>query len=171
MNRTILGTIKSPTTLLFLGGFVVALLGFLIKEMMFYPVKATCTAPVSYYAIDKDSWTLTRGVYRFYREGINKGRTVYIGTINHYKGDLPSQSPIPVLREVRFTGTLEKNIMRTTVTSQSRRLGDQSSDAEVTKYVFPHIQPGETSTSSLYLLEGKVLASGTETVPRVLCIN
>lgn len=171
MNRTILGIIKSPTTLLFLGGFVLALLGFFLKEMFFYPVKSTCVAPMSYYAIDEDNWTLARGVYRFYSEGYNKGRTVYIGTINHYKGDLPSQSPIPVLREVRFSSTTEKNIMHSTITSQSRRLGDQSTDAEVTKYVFPHITPGDTSTSSIYLLEGKVLAAGTETVPRVLCIN
>ncbi|HEY3985267.1 hypothetical protein [Cedecea sp.] len=172
MNRTILKTVKSPGVLLFAAGFAVAVLGFAMKEFFFYPVKAVCVAPVSYYSIDEDeNWTLTRGVYRFYREGLTHGRTVYIGTISHFVGDLPKQSPIPVLREVRFTGILEKNIMRTTVASQSRRLGDQSTDAEVVKYVFPHITPGETSTSSLYLLNGKVIASGTETVPRILCIN
>ncbi|WP_435952270.1 hypothetical protein [Dryocola sp. BD626] len=171
MNRTILDTIKSPLILFFLGGIAVSLACVFIKEMVVYPMTATCVAPVSYYAIDEDKWTLTRGVYRFYREGISEGRTVYIGTISHFKGDLPSESPIPVLREVRFTGVFDNNTMRTTITSQGRRLGDQSSDEDVKKYVFPHLVPGEVSTSSLYLLEGKVLATGTEATPRVLCLD
>lgn len=172
MNRTILDTIKSPATLLFIGGFAVAVLAFFIKETVFYPLKATCISPVSFYSIDHDdNWALTRGVYRTYREGLSEGRIVYIGTLTHFQKDIPKEYPIPILREVRFEGALKGNLLRITVTGQNRRLGDQSSDEQVIKYVFPHIAAGDVYTSALYSLDGKAVATGTEAAPRVMCIN
>lgn len=172
MNRTILDTIKSPATLLFIGGFAVAMLAFLIKETVFYPLKATCISPVSYYSIDDDeNWALARGVYRTYREGLSEGRIVYIGTLTHFEKDTPKAYPIPILREVRFDGALKGNLLRITVTGQNRRLGDQSSEEQVINYVFPHINIGDVYTTALYLLDGKAIASGSEAAPRVMCIN
>ncbi|WP_343552940.1 hypothetical protein [Pantoea sp.] len=114
---------------------------------------------------------MTRGVYLAYRDGLNKGHMTFIGNISHYNQQGLIAPPTPVNRELRFTGEAHDNQFEMTVVSQSRRLSDLSTDQEVKDYVFPHIDPGSVSSSAFYLLEGKVLAAGTETVARSACVN
>lgn len=172
MSRTLLNTAKSTTTLLFCAGFLLTTIGFLMKESVIYPLQAICVAPQAYVEIDdRDNWTMARGIYRFYREGLTQARIVYTGTISHYvNGNAPAH-PIAVLREVTVEKALSGNSLRSTVLEQSRLLGDQSSNADVVNYIFPHIVAGKSHISWLYLLNGVALASGTETTPRTLCIN
>ncbi|ADP09822.1 hypothetical protein EJP617_01410 [Erwinia sp. Ejp617] len=172
MNRTLLHTVKSPAVLLFIGGFLLPIAAFLLKEMMFFPLKASCVAPQAWYEIsDNKNWTLTRGIYRFYREGLTQRRVIYTGSINHYVNGGRSLHPVAVLREVTLSTTISGNRLHSTVLQQSSRLGDQSSNADVVKYVFPHIVPGETSINAVYLLDGKALAIGSASSARTLCIN
>ena len=172
VNRSTFAFIKSPLTLLFIGGFIVAFGAFVLRSVYNTPLKSQCVAPVSFYAIRDDSHAVvTRGIYRTFRDGINKGRITFIGSIAHYGGTRPETPPVPVQREVRFEGSFTGNLLHMTVTGHNRRLGDQSTDRDVQDYVFPQIGQGDTGTTSLYLLDGKVLATGTETVPRVACIN
>ncbi|CAX54728.1 conserved uncharacterized protein [Erwinia pyrifoliae Ep1/96] len=139
---------------------------------MFFPLKASCVAPQAWYEIsDNKNWTLTRGIYRFYREGLTQRRVIYTGSINHYVNGGRSLHPVAVLREVTLSTTISGNRLHSTVLQQSSRLGDQSSNADVVKYVFPHIVPGETSINAVYLLDGKALAIGSASSARTLCIN
>lgn len=148
------------------------LLAGVIRAVVTNPLKDTCITPVSYYAIDgDDDWTVARGVYRNYREGLSRGRAVYVGTITHYQNNEAAGKPIPVLREVQYKGEIMNNLVRLTATGNSRRIGDHSSTEDVTKYVFPYIATGTTSTFSLYLLNGEAMATGTEATPRSLCVN
>lgn len=172
VNRTIFAFIKSPLVLLFIGGFILAIGGTALRTWYVSPLKEQCTFPVSYFYIHSDSdVTLTRGIYRTFRDGLNRGHMTFIGNISHFNKEGLLKQPTPVNRELRFSAEVNNNQFELTVISHSRRLSDLSTDKEVQDYVFPHIQPGSVSTSSLYLLDGKVLAAGTETVPRSACIN
>jgi hypothetical protein len=172
VNRSIFGFIKSPALWLFIGGFMLAFLGFLAKAVYTTPLKSQCVSPVSFYVItDDDNVTLTRGVYRSYRDGMNQGRITFIGSISRFIDAKLQAPPMPVQREVQFRGSFSGNLLRMTITGHHRRLGDRSDDKEVTENIFPQINQGETGNTSLYLLDGKVLATGTETVARVACIN
>jgi hypothetical protein len=172
VSRIILPNVKSSTLLWSGGSFLLVLLFFWVKEVMFYPLKNTCVAPVSYYSIDDNNhWTVARGVYHSYREGLSEVRTVYNGTIQHYTSGMPSMRAVTVLREVIIEGHLRQNRLHSTVLEQSRKLGDQSSDQQVLQYVFPHIKPGEKSTTWIYLLNGLAIATGSETTPRTVCVN
>ncbi|UVC29952.1 hypothetical protein [Pantoea sp. SOD02] len=172
VNRTISAFIKSPLSLLFLAGFVITLVGMAVRAYSVSPLKDQCDFPVSFFHIRSDSdVTMTRGMYRTYRDGFNKGHMTFIGNISHFNQQGLVAKPTPVNRELRFTGEVHDNQFEMTVVSQSRRLSDHSSDQDIKDYVFPHIDPGSVSTSSLYLLNGKMLAAGTETVPRSGCIN
>ncbi|MFK3660833.1 hypothetical protein ACI2I2_09945 [Scandinavium sp. NPDC088450] len=171
-SRSIFAFIKSPLTMLFLAGFIVAIIGSAVYAWFSTPLTSQCISPVSFYAIkDDENVTLTRGTYRTFREGLNKGRITFTGSIAHFSDDKPRQPPIPVQREVQFEGEFSGNLLHMTVTGHHRRLGDQSSDQDVTDNIFPQISNGETGTTSLYILDGKVLATGTETVARVACID
>ncbi|HFT8658733.1 TPA: hypothetical protein ACGSTA_004383 [Enterobacter cloacae] len=55
--------------------------------------------------------------------------------------------------------------------SQHRKPGGQTADQDVTDFIFPQIKPGEVATSTVYLLDDKVLASGMETVARIARMN
>jgi hypothetical protein len=172
VNRFIFAFIKSPLTWLFLGGFIVAFGAYAVHSVYNTPLKSQCVAPVSFYAIRDDNHAVvTRGVYRTYRAGLHQGRITFIGSIAHYGGTKEPEPPTPVQREVTFTGSFSGNLLNMVVTGHNRRLGDQSSDRDVQDFVFPQIGNGDTSSTSLYLLDNKVLATGTETVPRVACIN
>ncbi|MGU3415895.1 hypothetical protein ACLBW0_19365 [Enterobacteriaceae bacterium C34A] len=172
VNRSIFAFIKSPLTLLFIGGFVAAFGAYALHSIYNTPLKSQCVAPISFYAIQDDTHAvLTRGVYRTYRAGINEGRVTFIGSIAHFGGTKELEPPIPVQREVTFDASFSGNLLHMVVTGQHRRIGDQSSDQDVKDFVFPQIGHGDTSNTFLYLLDGKVLATGTETVPRVACIN
>lgn len=172
VNRSIFGFIKSPALWLFTGGFVLAFVGFFAKAVYTTPLKAQCVSPVSFYAItDNDNVTLTRGIYRSYRDGINQGRITFVGSISRFIDAKRQAPPMLVQREVQFEGSFRGNLLRMTVTGHHRRLGDQSDDKEVTENIFPQINQGGTGNTSLYVLDGKVMATGTETVARVACIN
>jgi len=172
VNRSIFAFIKSPLTLLFIGGFVVALGAFIGRAIYSTPLKSQCVAPVSFYAIHDDNHAvLTRGIYRTFRAGLHQGRITFIGSIARFNGSKTPEPAVPVQREVTFEGSFSGNLMHMVVTGHHRRIGDQSTDQDVQDFVFPQIGNGDTSNTSLYLLDGKVLASGTETVPRVACIN
>lgn len=172
VSRSIFAFIKSPLTLLFVAGFIVAFIGSAIYAWFRTPLASQCISPVSFYAIkDDENVTLTRGIYRTFREGLNEGRITFTGSISHFSDEKPLSPPIPVQREVQFEGAFSGNLLHMTVTGHHRRLGDQSNDKDVTDNIFPQIKNGETGSTSLYLLDGKVLATGTETVARVACID
>jgi hypothetical protein len=95
----------------------------------------------------------------------------FIGSIVHFDDAKKPGPPVPVQREVTFEAGFSGNLLHMVVTGHHRRLGDQSTDQDVKDFVFPQISNGDTSNAFLYLLDGKVLATGTETVPRVACIN
>ncbi|WP_148242062.1 hypothetical protein [Enterobacter asburiae] len=171
-NRSIFAIIKSPLTLLFIGGLAVGLGGIALYDFSTAPHKKVCVAPTSYYTIEDDNnATLTRGIYRSYRDGLFNGHTTYIGGISHFKDGILAGRPTSVNREVRYDVDFSGKRVHLNVTSQHRKLGDQSTDQDVRDYIFPQIAPGEVATSTLYLLDDKVLASGTETVARIACMN
>ncbi|MFG6656330.1 hypothetical protein ACG0Z5_17945 [Scandinavium sp. M-37] len=172
VNRTIFGFIKWPWVLVFVCGFIVAFTACVLYSIYASPLKSQCIAPVSLYAVkDDNDVVLTRGVYRSFRSGIDKGRVTFTGNIRHFVDDKMVGRPIPVQREVMFNANFSGDLLLMTITGHHRRLGDQSSDRDVQDYIFPQIHPGETGVTSLYLLEGKAVATGTEITPRVLCIN
>ena len=115
--------------------------------------------------------TLARGIYRSYRDGLHEGHTTYIGNIRHFQDGKRVGQASPVQRSVNYTMSFSGNLLHLTMLSHARRLGDQSNEKEVTDYIFPQLKSGETSTSSLYLLENSILASGTEMVVRIACTN
>lgn len=171
-NRSIFAFIKSPLALLFLGGMVVGLGGMALYGFQTSPYASQCIAPTSYYVIEDDNnATLARGIYRSYRDGLFSGHTTYIGTISHFRDGKRDGLPKAVNREVRYDVELSGKRIHLTVTSQHRKLGGQAPDQDVTDYIFPQIKPGEVATSTAYLLDDKVLASGTETVARIACMN
>lgn len=171
-NRSIFAIIKSPFTLLFLGGVVLGLGGMVLYGVYASPWPTTCVAPLSYYSIEDDNnATLARGIYRSYRDDLFNGHSTYIGTISRYKDGRLAARPTAVNREVRYGLGISGKRIQMTVTSQQRKLGDQSSDRDVKDYIFPQIEPGQVETSTAYLLDNKILASGSETVARIACIN
>ncbi|HDR2784022.1 TPA: hypothetical protein QCJ60_003359 [Enterobacter sichuanensis] len=171
-NRSIFAFIKSPLTLLFVGGMVVGLGGMALYGLKTSTFASQCIAPTSYYVIEDDNnATLARGIYRSYRDGLFSGHTTYIGTISHFKDGKRDGLPKAVNREVRYDVELSGKRIHLTVTSQHRKLGGQTTDQDVTDYIFPQIKPGEVATSTIYLLDDKVLASGTETVARIACMH
>ncbi|MGN7789861.1 hypothetical protein [Enterobacter sp. 22452] len=171
-NRSIFAFIKSPLTLLFLGGMVAGLGGMALYGFKTSAYASQCIAPTSYYVIEDDNnATLARGIYRSYRDGLFKGHTTYIGSISHFKDGKRDGLPKHVNREVRYDVDVSGKRIHLTVTSQHRKLGGQTTDQDVTDYIFPQINPGEVTTSTVYLLDDKVLASGTETVARIACMN
>jgi hypothetical protein len=172
VNRSIFGLIKSPWVLVFFSGFIAAFGGYLAYSIYSVPLKSQCVMPVSLYSITDDhNAVVTRGVYRTFRAGLNKGRVTFIGSISRYEDGKLSGKATPVQREILFDGSFSGNVLSTTVTGHHRRLGDQSSDSDVRTYIFPEIKNRDTGTTSLYLLDGKVVATGPETVPRFACIN
>lgn len=172
MNRTLLNIVKSPITLFFIGGFILPFMVCVLKDMVFYPLKTNCVVPQARYDISDDkNWTLTRGIYRFYRDGLTLRRVVYTGSISHYINGGRQLYPVAVLREITVSSSVSKNQLINTIIHQSSRLGDQSNNDEVVKYVFPHIIPGETSTNRIYLLDGKALAVSGENSAPTLCVN
>lgn len=171
-NRSIFAFIKSPPTLLFVGGMVAGLGGMALYGLQTTKYASQCIAPTSYYVIEDDNnATLARGIYRSYRDGLFNGHTTYIGSISHFKDGKRDGVPKAVNREVRYNVDMSGKRLHLTVTSQHRKLGGQTTDKDVTDYIFPQIKPGEIVTSTVYLLDGKVLASGTETVARIACMN
>jgi hypothetical protein len=172
VNRSIFAFIKKPSLLVFLGGFIAAFSGCVVYSLGTTPLKYQCAMPVSLYAIkDENSVVLTRGIYRSFRSGLETGRITFVGSITHFVDGKQSALPTPVMREVMVKTSFTDNLLFMTVTAQHRRLGDQSSDRDVQDYIFPQIHPGDTNTTSLYLLDGKVIATGSETVARTACIN
>lgn len=161
--------VNLKTILAFVLGFCMTLGAMFLKELYASPLREGCAMPVSYYDLRDDDVTLTRGIYRSYRDGLSRGHVTYEGNITHFHGDKRVATPEPVNREVRYDASISGNTFSMTVTGHNRRLGDKSSDTDVTDYVFPLIKPGEKGTSWLYLLNGKALATGTETVPRMVC--
>lgn len=171
VNRSIFAFIKSSWTLVFVGGFIAAFAGVVLYSLYTTPLKSQCVMPTSTYAIkDDNNVVLARGIYRTYRAGLNKGRVPYTGSISHFEDGKLTAPPSPVQREVRFDGGFTDDLLFMTVTDHHRRLGDQSSDNDVQDYIFPQINKGATSTTSMYLLDGKVIATGTEITARYVCI-
>ena len=171
VNRSIFIFIKRQQ-ILFAGGLMTGLaltIGYTIATS---PLRQTCFAPASFYTIkDENNVTLARGIYRSYRDGLHEGHTTYIGNIRHFQDGKRVGQASPVQRSVNYTMSFSGNLLHLTMLSHARRLGDQSNEKEVTDYIFPQLKSGETSTSSLYLLENSILASGTETVVRIACTN
>lgn len=171
-NRSIFAIIKSPIALLFLGGVIIGTGAMALYGLYTSPYKTVCIAPSSYYIIEDDNnATLVRGIYRSYRDGLFNGHTTYIGSISNFKDGKRDGLPKAINREVRYNVEISGKRIHMTVTSQHRKLGGESSDEDVTNYIFPQIKPGEGVTTTVYLLDDKVLASGTDTVARIACIN
>ncbi|MEI9537340.1 hypothetical protein V5081_08340 [Enterobacter cancerogenus] len=171
-NRSIFASTKFRLALLFMASTIVGVGGIALYGFYHSPFRSVCVAPTSYYTIEDDNnATLARGIYRSYRDDLFNGHSTYIGSISHFKDGKLEGFPTIVNREVRFGVDIDGKRLHLTVTSQHRKLGDQSSDHDVTDYVYPHIKPGEMATSTIYLLDNTVLASGTETVARIACTN
>lgn len=169
VNHSTFAFVNLKAAMVFVLGAFMALGVMFLKEWYASPLREGCAMPISYYDLRDDEVTLTRGIYRNYRDGLSRGHVTYEGNITQFQGDKRVATPEPVNREVRYDASIAGNTISMTVTGHNRRLGDKSSDANVTDYVFPLIKPGEKGTSWLYLLEGKALATGTETVPRMVC--
>lgn len=84
-NHFIFAFIKSSLTLLFMGGMVAGLGGMVLYGFGTSKHASQCIAPTSYYVIEDNSTTLTRGIYRSYRDVLFRGHTTYIGSISHFK--------------------------------------------------------------------------------------
>lgn len=172
VNRSIFASTKLPFALLFAGGVIVGLGGMALYTLHKTPYQSMCVAPTSYYTIeDDDNATLARGIYRSYRDSPFTGHSTYIGSISHFKDGKISGRPTPVNREVRYDVDFAGKRVHLTMTSHHRKLGDQSNDKEISDYIFPQIIPGEVATSTVYMLDNTMLASGTETVARIACTN
>ncbi|HBZ14802.1 hypothetical protein ACIP6T_08140 [Pantoea sp. NPDC088449] len=172
VNRSILKFINLPMLLLFIGGFAAAIGGFVIHTMYTSPLKSQCVMPVSFYDIKQGKdVALLRGSYRSYRDSISRGHVTFVGSLSRFSDGQRVGQPVTVNRELRFEGSITHNLLQMTITGHNRRIGDQSSDDDVSTYVFPALHNGESGTTSLYLLDGKVMATGVETVARIACMN
>lgn len=169
-NRSIFVSTKFRLAVLLLGGVIVGLGGMAAYSFYHLPYQSVCIAPTSYYSIEDDNnVTLARGIYRSYRDGAFSGHSTYIGSISHFKDGVRDGLPATVNREVRFDVEMEGKRIHMTVTSHHRKLGDQSQDSDIRDYIYPQIAPGEVGTSTLYWLDNTVLATGTESVARIVC--
>ena len=171
-NRSIFRFINPRLVPFFLVGFVLALTLFTVKILYFSSLKTECELPFSFYDIRKDgNVTLTRGLYRNYLDDLSSGRLTFVGTLTRFKDEQALAPPAPINREVRFSLAFRNSTATLTVTGNSRRLGDHSEDEDIRNYVFPQTENGSAATTILYLLDGKALGTGTETVPASVCIN
>jgi hypothetical protein len=171
-NRSFFASTNLWLALLFTFSLLAGFGGMVFYSFYHLPYKSACVAPTSFYAIeDKDNATLARGIYRSYRDDLFSGHTTYIGSLSRFVDGKLTGRPTPIHREVRFDSEIEGKRIHLTVTSQHRKLGDQSTDREVKDYIYPQIGKGEVGTSTIYLLDNKVLASGTESVARIVCTN
>ena len=171
-KHSISAFIKSPLVPIFIIGFALVLGVMLVREWIASPVKMECSYPFSYYDIKSDQdVTLTRGIFRTYRDGISSGHLTFIGSLSHFSEGELTAPPVPLNRELHFALSIQGSNVHMTVKSHGRRLGDQSNDQQVKNYVFPQISGGEVGSSTLYLLQGKVLSTGTETVARTVCVD
>ena len=171
-KHSIFTLIKSPLVPIFIVGFILVPGAMLLREIYASPIKSGCSFPFSYYDIKGDQdITLTRGIFRTYRDGLDSGHLTFVGNLSHFKEGELTAPPVSLHRELHFTSKAQGSNIYMTVESQARRLGDQSTDQQVKDYVFPQISPGEVGSVTLYLLQGKVLSTGTETVARTVCVN
>ncbi|TKV07862.1 hypothetical protein FDX19_16805 [Citrobacter sp. wls619] len=172
VNRSIFTSTKSKSAFLLIGGIVVGFGLVALYTLSRTPVKSKCVVPMSFYAIKAENdITLTRGVYRTYRDSLTTGHTTFNGNIREFKNDVLVGKPSPVHRSVNYKMEFSGSMLNMTVLNHTRRLGDSSSDQEVMDYVFPQLSYGESTSTTLYLLENRALASGTEIIARVVCTN
>lgn len=171
-NRFISGFTKFPLTHVFVIGFTLALVGVAARTIYVFPLEDHCVYPQSYYDIRSDrDVVLARGIYYSYRNKINKAHLTYVGTLTHYSDGQQVSFPVPIQRSLWFTEEFDYNLLRISVGQQSKGLGDRSEDKDVDSYVFSQFKPNMINTLALYLLDGKVLATGTENAARSVCIN
>lgn len=172
VNPTISGLIKFPLSALFLSGFLLALTIIIGRWWLISSQQAQCSFPLAFYDIkNQQEVVLTQGIYRSYRDGFYHGHTSYIGTLSRFIDGVPIAPVTHINRAIWFEHKFHYNLLKIKATHLSRGLGDKSHDDDVRDYVFPHIQLGDISVIGLYLLNGKVLASGTENTPRNICIR
>ncbi len=161
---------KYPLIWLFICSFILAKGMSLGKGWLFLSQYAQCRFPLTFYDIKNErEVVLTKGIYRVYHDGFNHVHTSYIGTLSRFADGVRIAPVINVHRVISFEGNLHYNQLEMTAKNISRGLGDNSHDNDVREYVFPFIKLGDASIIGLYLLNGKVLASGTENAPRNIC--
>lgn len=171
-SPSIFASIKSPWLWLFVGGFVLAFSGVIGRWLATSAQQSQCRFPLAFYDIKSErEWVLTQGIYRSYHNGFSEGHLTYLGTLSRFMDGQLIAPATPIHRAVWFNGEFNHNLLKITVTHHSRGLGDKSRDEDVQKYVFPHWQAGDVSVIALYLFNGRVLASGTESVARNVCIR
>ncbi|MBS0882966.1 hypothetical protein JK231_20475 [Pantoea sp. JGM49] len=171
-SRSIFASIKSPQLWLFIGCFVLAFSAVIGRWLTTTTQQSQCLFPLAFYDIKSErEWVLTQGIYRSYRDGFSQGHLSYLGTLSRFEDGQLTAPITPIHRAVWFNGEFNHNLLKITVTQHSRGLGDKSRDEDVQKYVFPHLQAGDVSVIAMYLFNGRVLASGTESVARNVCIR
>ncbi|MDI9220561.1 hypothetical protein QMZ30_06565 [Pantoea sp. EA-12] len=171
-NPTTFVSIKLTLLWLFIISFFLALTSIVGGWWYTSSQQIQCGFPMAFYDIKSErEVVVTKGVYRSYRDGFNQGHTSYLGTLSRFvDGELIA--PVTnIHRALWFETQFHHNLLKIKVTHLSRGLGDRSHDDDVEDYVFPYIQPGDVSMIGLYMLDGKVLASGTENVARNICIR
>ncbi|ORM70423.1 hypothetical protein [Pantoea rwandensis] len=172
VNPTISALIKLPPLGLFFCGVLLALISVFGRWWVITSQYAQCSFPLTFYDIKSErEWILIKGVYRSYRDGVHSGHMSYLGTLSHFVEGERIAPITPIHRAVWFSGLSHHNLLKLYVTHHSRGLGDRSSDDVVQEYVFPHLRVGDVSVIALFLLNGKVLATGTESVMRNICIR
>ncbi len=129
-----------------------------------------CTAPFIFIEYFRNGEkTVAAGEYALYSATGKPNRTTYIGSIVYYdaQGEIARTSRIN--REIAWDVSFHQDKIVSKITSNGRRMGDSSSDAEVIQYIFPNYHAGETIHATLFQLGGSVLATGPHNVPRILC--
>ncbi|MBD9646300.1 hypothetical protein IB231_22010 [Pantoea sp. PNT02] len=152
--------------LIFIGG--VAITSWALVQRNF--ANMTCYAPFRFYETYTDnSWIEARGVYHLdSRSGI-EGKTSYVGKVFYRNAEGGVTRTVPVSREINWKVKFSNSYAATEITAANRRFGDHSDDNLVKDYIFPTYSVGQLNNSTVFLLNGKVLANGPENFPRIMC--
>lgn len=150
----------------FIAGFIFTI--FLREQNVFTNV--SCFSRLRFYEIHLDnSWLEARGVYHHLSVSGSEGKTGYVGMIFYHDQMGVLTKTVKVNREIGWRLTWEKSRLKSEVTFNHKRLGDLSDNQIIEKYIFPINQVGQNSHDSVFILNDKVMASGPEDIPRILC--
>lgn len=129
-----------------------------------------CAAPFTFVEYFRNGEkTVANGEYALYTGTGKPNRTTYTGAIIYYDAQGEKKRIVRVNREIAWDVSFRHDQIISKITHNGRRMGDNSSDAEVMQYIFPNYHPDETIHATLFQLGGSVLATGPHNVPRILC--
>jgi hypothetical protein len=129
-----------------------------------------CTATLHFIETKSDmSWLEARGTYFLDTQSGIEGKTSYVGKVLYFDSSGQIEKTVPISRELNWKVKLNNFHLLTEITGVNRRVGDHSDDALIKDYIFPSYEVGQKNNSSLFILNGRVLANGPDDTPKIIC--